>query len=83
MLTVSTALSDDRASALSLLFRQSADSERDAQVAEMLTAADRGDISLEGLLTARDGGTIQAAGLYVEQAANVFWSRPRGPIVRR
>jgi len=68
MLTVSNVPTDDRASALTLLFSNLPDEERDEQVAEMLDSAGLGEISLDGLLAVTDDRQMLGVVLYVLQA---------------
>lgn len=75
---VSSVPRDERAATLSLLFGLSAEADRDAQVKEMLAAADRGEISLDGLLCATAGTRTIGATLYLPQAdGSAFLWPPR------
>jgi len=67
MIHVKTAGHDDRRDALEMILHGGEPAPRDQQIAEMLLAVDRGELSLDGLLVARDGRHLSGAALIVMQ----------------
>ena len=67
MLTVATADSDHRQTALSFLFAGSSPTEQAEQIADVLEAHRRGEVNLDGLLLAEVNGQPAGAALFIMQ----------------